>query len=133
MIKIKNIIVRVVNFFALRVRPYQTEWVEDLPEKPRKKFMYIIGGRKYPFAAEFFCPLGCGDIISLDISPKLQKKWNVTEHQDGNVTLSPSVWCTAECRCHFWIRKGRIIWCEAPPFWIAFKKKWKQNKNKKLS
>ena len=131
-LKMKKIISQIILFLTFRTRPYQTEWVEDFPEKPRKKSIYIVGGREYPFEAKFFCPLGCGDILSVSIAPDHQKSWKVTEHENGALSISPSVWRTTECRCHFWIRKGRIVWCEDPPLRTALKKKWNRNKNKKL-
>lgn len=133
MMAIKKRVVRIVNFFTTRFRPYRTEWVEDLPEVPQKKSIYIVGGREYPFEAEFLCPLGCGDTLSVDIAPEHRESWNVTEHSDGAVSLSPSVWCTTECRCHFWVRRGCIVWCEAPPFYIALKKKWNRKNQKDAS
>lgn len=133
MAAMKRKFVQVVNFFIHLFRPYRTEWVEDLPEEPRKKFIYIVGGREYPFEAKFLCPLGCGDILSVDIAPEHKKRWNVTEHQNGAISLTPSVWLRTECRCHFWMREGHIVWCEVPPFRIAWKRKWNRNKSKKLS
>ena len=94
---------------------YRTEWVEDPPERPKPRVVYIVGGREYPFDAAFVCPRGCGELLQVDISPKQRKSWRVSEHEDGTISLSPSVRLTKECGCHFWLRRGRIVWCEAPP------------------
>lgn len=103
-----------------RFRPYRTEWVEDLPDDLQKNTVYIIGGRKHPFYAAIVCPRRtCRQVVHLDVSPQVDKRWSITEHADGQISLSPSVHVTGlPCRCHYWLRKGRIVWSESPPFFV---------------
>ena len=107
------------NLWAL-FYPYRTEWVEDIPENLDKNTVYIVGGREYPFYAAIVCPRrSCRQVVNLDVSADVRKKWRITEHPDGRVTLSPSVHVTGlVCRCHYWLRKGCIVWCEAPPIFV---------------
>lgn len=35
------------------------------------------------------------------------------EHDDGTLTLHPSVWRKKDCGPDSWFRKGRIIWCRS--------------------
>ena len=44
--------------------------------------------------------------------------WNPVVHEDGTVTLSPSIWHKRggngdikECGAHYFIRKSKIEWC----------------------
>ena len=103
-----------------RFRPYRTEWVEDLPDNTQKNTVYIIGGRKHPFSVAIICPRqACRQIIHLDVSSQVNKRWRITEHSDGQISLSPSVYVTGlPCRCHYWLREGRIVWSEAPPLFV---------------
>ncbi|MDM9644782.1 DUF6527 family protein [Rhizobium sp. S163] len=32
--------------------------------------------------------------------------------QADRPTLHPSVWRNSGCRSHFWVRRGRIAWCD---------------------
>ena len=104
------------NILAGR-RRYRTEWVDDLPEDVRRETVYIIGGRQHPFYAAIVCPRrACRQVIHLDISPEVQKRWRLREHRDGSVSLRPSVHVTTmPCRCHYWFREGRVRWADAPP------------------
>ncbi|MDA7955894.1 MAG: hypothetical protein MPK34_01460 [Gammaproteobacteria bacterium] len=106
-----------------RTRRYKTEWVEDLPEQTEKQTVYIIGGRKHPFYAAVACPRkNCAEVIHLEISPEAKKRWKVVEHKDKSVSLSPSIYATAlPCRCHYWFRRGRVVWCDSPPLFVPRK------------
>ena len=105
----------IFNLLAGR-RRYRTEWVEDLPENVRRETVYVIGGRRHPFSAAIVCPRrACRQVIHLDLSSKVQKPWRLREHQDGSVTLRPSVHVTAmPCNCHYWFREGRVRWAATP-------------------
>ena len=99
-------------------RQYKTKWVEDIPENIEKNTIYIVGGRKYPFWAAVTCPKKrCKKVIHLEVSPDLEKRWRFREHRDGTLTLNPSIYVTKyPCKCHYWIKKGRVVWSEIPPF-----------------
>lgn len=103
------------NLLAAR-RRYRTKWVEDLPEDVERQTVYIIGGRKHPFYAAVVCPRGsCRQVIHLDLSAEVEKRWQLTEHVNGSISLSPSVHVTGmPCGCHYWLREGRIRWASAP-------------------
>ena len=105
-----------VNRFWENKPQYRTQWVEDLPDDLQKNTIYIIGGRAYPYYAAVTCPRKhCKQIIHLEISGQFRKRWRVTEHEDGSLTLSPSVYVNKlPCRCHYWLRQGRVVWCVIP-------------------
>ena len=109
-------------------RVYFTEWVEDLPGQPQKNTIYIVGGRKHPFAVVIPCVRrNCQQVIHLDISSQVaeDKRWYLNEDKGGRISLSPSIHLTAlSCHCHYWLRQGRVIWCESPPFFVP-----KENRN----
>jgi len=57
------------------------------------------------------CPCGCGETIELLVIDEARPRWDVTIRR-GRPTLRPSVWRKVGCRSHFWVRDGRIIWCD---------------------
>jgi hypothetical protein len=59
----------------------------------------------------FRCPCGCGEKISLSLATNRRPQWRVSVDRFGMPTVSPSVWQTAGCYSHFWIRDGRVDWC----------------------
>ncbi|MEA2817517.1 MAG: hypothetical protein QOI93_5261 [Rhodospirillaceae bacterium] len=60
----------------------------------------------------FRCPCGCGQTIELLVIPEARPRWTLTTDSRGSPTLSPSVWLRQGCRSHFWLRNGRIVWCD---------------------
>ena len=60
----------------------------------------------------FNCPGGCGETIKLCLSKKQKPSWAAAPDWLKRPTISPSVRQMNGCRCHFWIRRGRIDWCE---------------------
>lgn len=58
------------------------------------------------------CPCGCGDRIELIILKEARPRWDVSVNKAGEPSLRPSVWRKSGCRSHFWVREGRILWCE---------------------
>lgn len=58
------------------------------------------------------CPCGCGDTIELMILREAHPRWDISVNEGGYPTLHPSVWRKTGCRSHFWIRGGRLLWCE---------------------
>lgn len=58
------------------------------------------------------CPCGCGDTIELMILREARPRWDISVNKAGRPSLHPSVWRKSGCKSHFWVREGRILWCE---------------------
>jgi uncharacterized protein DUF6527 len=58
------------------------------------------------------CPCGCGQRLEMMVLEGVNPRWDVTLDARGRPTLHPSVWLRQGCRSHFWVRKGKIVWCE---------------------
>ncbi|MER8408153.1 DUF6527 family protein [Mesorhizobium sp. M1307] len=58
------------------------------------------------------CPCGCGEPIELMVLKEAKPRWDVRIDESRRPTLHPSVWRQKGCRSHFWIRQGRIHWCD---------------------
>jgi len=57
------------------------------------------------------CPGGCGLKIALSLNPNRRPRWRVASDWFGRPSVEPSVHQLNDCRCHFWVRRGRIDWC----------------------
>ena len=119
------------NFFSpikrlfLRKR-YKTQWVDDLPDNPREDTIYVVGGREYPYRVVMVCPNSrCDHLVYLDVSPDADIRWRISEHDDGSLSLSPSIFLTKlPCRSHYWVRMGEVFW--TPPPWLnRLRKHWR--------
>ena len=58
------------------------------------------------------CPCGCGYGIQLAIFNGASPRWRLSEDKRGRVTLEPSIHLKRGCRSHFWLRAGKVVWCE---------------------
>lgn len=85
--------------------------IEDAPDLPRKNIAYVVGQQGHQWHVVMSCPCGCCKKIYLNLLSDSRPLWRLTRHSDGTFTLSPSVWRTAGCRSHFFIRRSRIEWC----------------------
>ncbi len=58
------------------------------------------------------CPCGCGERLEMMLLDEVKPRWDVVVDAEGRVSLHPSVWRRTGCRSHFWIRKGKVVWCD---------------------
>jgi hypothetical protein len=62
------------------------------------------------WAVAFKCPCGCGKRLELLLVKEAKPNWSLTFNGDSP-TLHPSVWLKSGCKSHFWVKKGKVIWC----------------------
>ncbi len=125
---------RIVNFFRnLLVRPkteaevknenqlpskklykkyYLFSSVDEIPEEIRENMLYHIGEGKFKWLLVFKCPCGCKDVIQLNLLPEARPGWRVKFHDDGDVSVYPSVNRQINCKSHFNITKNSVRWWE---------------------
>lgn len=58
------------------------------------------------------CPCRCGQRLEMMLLKEVKPHWELTLDARGRVTLHPSVWLRTGCQSHFWVREGKIIWCD---------------------
>ncbi|WP_352842754.1 DUF6527 family protein [Mesorhizobium sp. M0933] len=92
---------------------WRFELVEDFPDRPVPGYVYLAGGDGSYWGAAMTCPCGCGDRIELNMLQRIRPRWSATFDPYGRATLSPSVWRQIGCGSHFFIRHGRIEWCQS--------------------
>lgn len=102
----------VLSWFGRRQeRPLKTVVVEELPDRLEAKTVYVAGENGHLWFVAMICPCGCGETLQMSLLKNVRPRWNVTQHQDGTVSLSPSVWRKVGCCSHFFLVHGRIQWC----------------------
>jgi hypothetical protein len=62
--------------------------------------------------ASMLCPEGCGTVINLNLMTDDHPCWCLTVDAAGKPTMHPSVWRREGCFAHFFVRGGRIDWCQ---------------------
>ena len=58
------------------------------------------------------CPCGCGQRLEMMVLKEVKPRWDIAVDAQGRVSLHPSVWLREGCKSHFWVRSGKIVWCD---------------------
>jgi len=74
---------------------------------PNLMVLEIRGG--YLKWAHLICPK-CGDHIQLPLAGNA--RWSVKVDLLRRPTIAPSIWETESCGAHFFVKKGKVLWCE---------------------
>jgi len=91
-------------------KPYSIQYHEDPIDNPKEKILYVIGSSNEPWQVEMRCPCGCGEKIVLPVNEETTPCWSL-QIVDRNIpTLHPSIWRSKNCRSHFFLRNGKVIW-----------------------
>lgn len=94
-------------------RGFRTVTLADPPAIVVPATLYLVG-QPTPWCAVLRCPCGCHDTIHLDLLPDSAPRWTVQVRSDGKASVRPSIWRTRACRSHFFLREGRVQWCDDP-------------------
>ena len=89
-----------------------TVFVEELPDVVDPRTVYVVGEGHHLWFVALVCPCGCGETLQMSLHTEGRPRWRLMRHRDGTVSLRPSVWRRTNCRSHFFLRRGRIEWCE---------------------
>lgn len=85
---------------------------DTLPnELPRRDLLLAREGSDH-WAVGMRCPCGCGQRIELMLLREVKPRWDIIIDTRGRPSLTPSVWLRTGCRSHFWLRSGKIVWCD---------------------
>lgn len=85
---------------------------DALPAQMPRRNLVLTRDDGEDWSVGMLCPCGCGDTIELMVLPSAKPRWSVQVDEAGTPTLQPSVWRQNGCRSHFWVRRGRIHWCD---------------------
>lgn len=85
---------------------------DSLPRQVRGRDLILAREDDEDWCVGFRCPCGCRRIIELLVVPEAKPRWDITCDVDGHPSLYPSVWLQTGCRSHFWLRNGRVFWCD---------------------
>ncbi len=95
----------------LFLRAYNTQIIEgELPGKLKIKTVYVVQEDGYLEHVSILCPCGCKEILHMNLIPDERPCWQVTDHPDRTVSISPSIWRKQGCKSHFWLQHGRVYW-----------------------
>jgi hypothetical protein len=78
---------------------------------PRRNLILARDGDD-DWAVGLRCPCGCGQRLEMMLLKEVKPRWDLFVDRRGRVSLHPSVWLREGCKSHFWVRTGKIVWCD---------------------
>lgn len=108
---IKKTFIQLFDWFA-PARKLKIEEGDSLPNRLPFRNIVLTQDDGEQWSVGMRCPCGCGTTIELLVIPEAKPRWDVEVNNHGLPTLKPSIWLNKGCRSHFWIREGKVIWCE---------------------
>lgn len=105
-------LVELIYLLPFMSRPrFLTDTVAECPMEEELRsdriLMEIRGGHlKW---AHLPCPK-CGEHIQLPLAGR--DRWSIRVDFLRRPTLAPSIWEKASCGAHFFVKKGKLLWCE---------------------
>lgn len=85
---------------------------DSLPRSLPRRDLVLARDGSEDWCVGMRCPCGCGRTIELLVVPEAKPRWDLRTNGKNQPSLSPSVWLQKGCRSHFWLRNGRVEWCD---------------------
>lgn len=82
---------------------------DEVPERLPPGVVVVVGTSRRPKWIVFECPCARGHRVWLNSQPSHSPHW-MAGGAGRQLTIWPSVWVGAPWGCHFWVRRGRVIW-----------------------
>ena len=95
------------NFFS---KSYRYRFIDEVPDKIEPYIVYLIEHEGYYWQAVMICPCGCKKHLHMNLISDHKPYWQFKIDKSDHISLSPSIHRMIECRSHFFVRKGKIIW-----------------------
>lgn len=91
---------------------YSYSSLDEIPEEVHENVIYHVGEGKFKWLLVFKCPCGCREVIQLNLLKEARPVWRIKFHDDGDVSLYPSVNRQVNCKSHFNITRNSVRWWE---------------------
>ena len=98
------------DYFSYQAE-YKVVTYEELPDNFEENKLYLVGENNAYWQAAMLCPCNCGDLIQLTLDTKGKPRWQVSLNKRIQPTLRPSVHRKVNCKSHFVLKDGKVIWC----------------------
>lgn len=95
-----------------REKNFKYKIVNELPEILKDRVIYIQSNLEYHWQMVMLCPCGCKNLLHMNLMSDYQPYWKYEIDKKDAITVYPSVHRIIGCESHFFIRKGKIIWCK---------------------
>lgn len=84
---------------------------DEVSSRPSSRDLVLAREDDIDWEVAMRCPCGCGDTLVLQIVPEAYPRWDIEVDGQNRPTLHPSVHRATDCKAHFWLRRGNVVWC----------------------
>jgi len=85
---------------------------DTLPDRLPLWNLMVARDRGEEWLVGMRCPCGCGQRLEMMVLKEIKPRWDVSVDKRGHVSLHPSVWLRDGCQSHFWVKSGKVVWCD---------------------
>lgn len=97
-------------FHAWRIVGF-VEAADEVPDRLPAKGAVLVGSIQHPKWLAFDCPCQTGHRVMVSLDPQHNPHWIILKTK--RLSVVPSIdYRAAERRCHYFIRRGKIIWAD---------------------
>jgi hypothetical protein len=96
--------------FCKRKKLYKIRYVDDIPDKLLPDLLYIVRNENYDWQAVMRCPCGCNKTLQMNLIREYHPSWKYKIEKKA-ISLYPSIHRQVGCKSHFFLTKGKIVWC----------------------
>lgn len=93
-----------------RTHRYDYEFIDDVPDEVRAGVIYLVQNQGYCWQSVMDCPCGCKSVLFMNHVEDFNPSWSHQINENNLITLYPSVDRMVDCKSHFWVTDGKIIW-----------------------
>ena len=105
---LKKLLKYFFSFFKKK-KKFSHKVVTDVPEKLKQRTIYLIENEGCVWQVVMLCPCGCDVKLFINLIEEQKPYWRYSIN-NKNISLHPSIHRKVECRSHFFIRNGKILW-----------------------
>lgn len=84
--------------------------VLDMPKRIELKTIYLVSNDGYVWQAVMKCPCGCDEVLYINLIEEQRPYWTYSIDEKKEISLYPSLHRKIECKSHFFLIKGKIVW-----------------------
>lgn len=81
------------------------------PDLPWRDLVVLKDAEEF-WSVAMSCPCGCKQRVELPVLPEVRPHWTISVDRRNRPSLHPSVAMREGCKSHFWVRQGRVVWCD---------------------
>jgi hypothetical protein len=103
---------RRLKAFFKKEKRFRYLLADDIPPEIKPYKIYLVSNQEYQWQMMMLCPCGCKTILYLSLLKESKPNWTYTISNKNRISIHPSIHRKTDCKSHFYIRQGKVSWCD---------------------